>query len=69
LEIKQLLAITDGVMLLYQFLINTLFPDHLHKGPDFFYLLEGSEGVYSKWILAGRASATEKGTFDEAFLS
>jgi hypothetical protein len=69
LEIKQLLAITDGVMLLYQFLINTLFPDHLYKGPDFFYLLEGSERVYSKWILAGRASATEKGTFDEAFLS
>jgi hypothetical protein len=56
-------------MLLYQFLINTLFPDHLHKGPEFFYLLEGSERVYSKWILAGRASATEKGTFDEAFLS
>jgi hypothetical protein len=56
-------------MLLYQFLINTLFPDHLYKGPDFFYLLEGSERVYSKWILAGRASTTEKGTFDEAFLS
>jgi len=33
----------DQIMELYQFLPNTLFSDHQHKGPEFIYFLEGFE--------------------------
>jgi hypothetical protein len=68
-EIKQLFVANGQVVVLYQFLPNTLFPDHLHNGPEFVHLLEGSASVDGKWISAGCASAAETGAFDKKFLS
>jgi len=68
-EIKKLPQANDQIMELYRFQPNTLFPDHQHKGPEFIYLLEGSDRVDGKWIRAGWASAAETGTLDKVFLS
>ncbi len=68
-EIKKLSGANDQVMELYRFSPNTVFPDHLHNGPEFVYLLEGSARIDGKWIQAGWASAAETGTIDKEFLS
>jgi len=68
-EIKKLSGANDQVMELYRFSPNTVFPDHLHNGPEFVYLLEGSARIDGKWIQAGWAIAAETGTIDKEFLS
>jgi len=54
---------------LFQFILNRLFPGHLHKRLELISLLEGSGGVYGKWIMARWANATETGIFGEVSLS
>ncbi len=68
-EIKKLSSANDQIMELYRFAPDTLYPDHLHIGPEFIYLLEGSARVNGKWIHAGCSSGAETGTLDEGFLS
>ena len=68
-EIKKLSGANGQVMELYRFSPNTVFPDHLHNGPEFVYLLEGSARVDGKWIQAGWSSAAETGTIDKEFQS
>jgi hypothetical protein len=68
-EIKKLCSANDQAMELYRFPPNTLFPDHLHNGPEFVFLLDGSARVNGKWIHAGWSSAAEAGTLDKEFLS
>ncbi|MFT5482376.1 MAG: hypothetical protein ACI9GW_001026 [Halieaceae bacterium] len=68
-ETKKLCSANDQIMELYRFSPDTLYPDHLHIGPEFVYLLEGSARVDGKWIQAGWSSAAETGTLDKEFLS
>ena len=49
-------------MELYRFAPNTIYPDHIHKGPEFVFLLEGSARVHNKWLHAGWASGAETET-------
>ena len=68
-EIKKLCSANDQLMELYRFSPNTVYPDHLHNGPEFVYLLQGSARVNGKWIEAGWSSAAETGTIDQEFKS
>jgi len=60
-EVKALCSANNQTMELYRFAPNTSYPDHLHKGPEFVYLLEGSCRQNGKWI--------ETGTVDSDFIS
>ena len=68
-EIKKLSTANDQTMELYRFAPNTVYPDHIHNGPEFVYLLEGSARVNGKWIQVGWSSGAETGTLDKEFLS
>ncbi|MEM7358372.1 MAG: cupin domain-containing protein [Pseudomonadota bacterium] len=68
-EIKRLASANDQVMELYRCAPNTVFPDHVHVGPEFVYILEGSAQVDGNWITAGWSSGAETGTIDKAFMS
>ena len=68
-EIKRLPSANGQLMELYRFPPDTIFPDHIHNGPEFVYVLEGSARVNGQWIHAGWASAAETGTSDKEFLS
>lgn len=68
-EIKRLAGANDQIMELYRFAPNTIFPDHIHWGPEFVYLIEGTARVDGKWISAGWSSAAETGSLDHAFMS
>jgi len=68
-ESKKLASANNQLMELYKFMPNITFPDHVHQGPEFVYLLEGSARVDGKWIQAGWSSAAETGTTDKEFMS
>ncbi|MEM7562310.1 MAG: hypothetical protein AAF353_04565 [Pseudomonadota bacterium] len=68
-EIKTLSKANDQVMELYRFMPDTVFPDHIHQGPEFVYLLEGSARVDGRWIYPGWSSGAETGTLDREFKS
>ena len=57
------------IMELYRFAPNITYPDHIHEGPEFVYLLEGSARQDGKWLEAGWASSAEIGTLNSGFLS
>ena len=68
-KIKRLATANDQVMALYWFSPNVVFPDHVHQGPEFIYMLEGSAIVGGKWIHAGWSSGAETGSIDKQFTS
>jgi hypothetical protein len=68
-EVKTLCSANNMIMELYRFAPNITYPDHIHDGPDFFYLLEGRYRQDVKWLEAGWASSAETGTLDSEFLS
>ena len=68
-EVKTLCSANSMIMELYQFAPNITYPDHIHDGPEFVYLLEGSARQDGKWLEAGWASSAETGTLDRGFLS
>ena len=53
----------------YRFAPNITYPDHIHDGPEFVYLLEGCARQDGKWLEAGWAISAETGTLDSEFLS
>ena len=64
------LGTTDGqTMELFRFAPDTGFPDHVHKGPEFVYLLEGRARLNGQWLATGWSSIGETGTVDHGFLS
>ena len=68
-EIK-LLGTADGQnMELFRFAPNTAFPEHVHKGPEFVYMLEGRARLCGRWLETGWSSIGESGTVDDDFLS
>ena len=68
-EVKTLCSANNMIMELYRFAPNITYPDHIHEGPEFVYLLEGSARQDGKWLEAGCASSAETGTLDSRFLS
>lgn len=68
-EVKTLGSANGQTMALYRFAPSTPYPDHLHEGPEFVFLLEGSCRQNGNWLEAGCASAAETGTVDSDFIS
>jgi hypothetical protein len=68
-EIKSLGAANGQAMELFRFAPNTPFPEHVHKGPEFVYMLEGRARLSGQWLETGWSSIGETGTVDEDFLS
>ena len=68
-EVKTLCSANDQTMELYRFAPNTPYPNHLHEGPEFVYLLEGGCRQNGKWVETGCVSAAKTGTVDSDFIS
>ena len=68
-EIKRLCSANNQRMEMFRFAPNITYPDHVHIGPEFVYLLEGTARVDGKWIEPGWASVGETGTWDKEFKS
>ena len=68
-EVKTLCSANNMIMELYRFAPNITYSDHIHEGPEFVYLLEGSARQDGKWLEAGWASSAETGTLHSGFLS
>ena len=69
INFKTLCTANGQTMELYQLDPNTTFPDHIHQGPEFVYVLEGSIRLDGRWIEAGWGSVGEKGTKDQDVIS
>lgn len=68
-EIKNLGTASAQQMDLYRFAPNTPYPAHVHKGPEFLYMIEGSARLDGKWLESGWSSIGETGSVDDDFLS
>lgn len=56
-------------MELFRFAPNTVFPEHVHKGPEFVFMVEGRARLSGQWLEPGWSSIGETGTVDNDFLS
>lgn len=68
-EVKSLGSADGMTMELYKFAPNANYPDHIHKGPEFVFLLEGSARQDGKWLTARWSTAAEAGTLERSFVS
>jgi hypothetical protein len=68
-EIKLLGAANGQTMELFRFAPNTPFPEHVHAGPEFVFLMEGRARLSGQWLETGWSSIGEAGTVDSDFLS
>ncbi len=68
-EVKGLGTVDGRTMELYRFAPNTSYPDHLHEGPEFVYILEGEAWQNGQRLGPSWASAAESGTLDKGFRS
>ena len=68
-ESKPLGTANGQVMELSRYAPDTSFPAHVHVGPEFVYLLEGSARLAGQWLQPGWSSIGDAGTRDEDFLS
>ncbi len=69
METKSLGMIDGQTMELFRFASNTAFPEHVHKGPEFVYMLEGKARLSGQWLEKGWSSIGETGSVDRDFLS
>jgi hypothetical protein len=69
MEIKSLGTANGQTMELFRFAPNTAFPEHVHKGPEFVFMVEGSARLSGQWLEPGWSSIGETGTVDSDFLS
>ena len=69
MEVKSLGAANGQTMELFRFAPNTPFPEHVHKGPEFVFMLEGRARLSGQWLEPGWSSIGETGTQDSDFLS
>ncbi|RQV69829.1 cupin domain-containing protein [Burkholderia cenocepacia] len=68
-EVKNL-GKTDGrAMQLVRFAPGTVFPDHLHTGSEFLYILEGEAVQNGHRLSRGWSGIAERGTVDHGFKS
>jgi hypothetical protein len=68
-EIKSLGTANGQTMELFRFAPNTPFPEHVHAGPEFVFLMEGRARLSGQWLETGWSSVGEAGTVDSDFLS
>ena len=68
-EIKTLGTANGQTMELFRFAANTPFPEHVHAGPEFVFLMEGRARLSGQWLETGWSSIGEAGTADSDFLS
>ena len=68
-EIKSLGIANGQTMELFRFAPNTPFPEHVHAGPEFVFLMEGRARLSGQWLESGWSSIGEAGTVDSDFLS
>ena len=68
-EVKFLGTADGQTMELFRFAPNTPFPEHVHKGPEFVFMVEGRARLSGQWLEPGWSSIGETGTVDSDFLS
>ena len=68
-DVKKLGTADGRTMELYRFAPNTPFPDHVHEGPEFVYMLEGDAVQNGQRLNAGWAGVAETGTTEKDFHS
>ncbi len=68
-EVKFLGTANGQTMELFRYAPNTPFPEHVHAGPEFVFLIEGSARLSGQWLEPGWSSVGETGTVDKDFLS
>jgi len=68
-EIKSLGTANGQTMELFRFAPNTPFPEHVHAGPEFVFVMEGRARLSGQWLETGWSSTGEAGTVDSDFLS
>ena len=68
-EIKSLGTANGQTLELFRFAPNTPFPEHVHAGPEFVFLMEGRARLSGQWLETGWSSIGEAGTVDSDFLS
>lgn len=69
IEVKCLGSANGQIMELSRYAANTAYPAHVHAGPEFVFLLEGSARLSGQWLKTGWSSIGETGTEDLDFLS
>ncbi len=69
IETKDLGTAGGQVMELSRYAPNTPYPSHIHVGPEFVFLLQGSARLGGQWLKPGWSSVGEAGTIDEDFQS
>lgn len=69
IEVKVLGSANGQLMELSRYAPNTSFPAHIHAGPEFVFLLQGSARLGGNWLETGWSSIGEAGTADEDFMS
>jgi hypothetical protein len=68
-EIKSLGTANGQTMELFRFAAKTPFPEHVHVGPEFVFLMDGRARLSGQWLETGWSSIGEAGTVDSDFLS
>jgi anti-sigma factor ChrR (cupin superfamily) len=68
-EVKSLGGANGQTMELARYAPNTSYPEHVHAGPEFVFLLEGTARLAGRWLEPGWSSIGETGTIDSDFLS
>ncbi|TCG04982.1 hypothetical protein BZM27_37000 [Paraburkholderia steynii] len=68
-EVKNLGKANGRAVQLVRFAPSTVFPEHLHSGPEFIYILSGSAVQNGCCLTPGWVGIAERGTVDRAFRS
>ena len=66
-QVKSLGTANGHTLELYRFAPNTSYPDHMHEGPEFVYMLEGEAVQNGQRLRPGWAVAAEAATTEENF--
>ena len=66
---KPLGAVNGQHMELFRYAPNAPHPSHVHKGPEFVYILEGRARLAGQWLETGCSSIGVTGSVDPDFLA
>jgi hypothetical protein len=69
IEVKFLGSANGQTMELSRYAPDTAYPVHVHSGPEFVFLLEGSARLSGQWLEPGWSSIGETGSIDADFRS
>ncbi len=68
-EVKNLGKANGRAIQLVRFLPGAVFPDHLHTGPEFIYVVEGEVTWNGRLLARGCVGVAEAGTVERGFRS